>query len=215
MSSTSLKSLLDPSLSEPVVADSGLSIKEVQELFLYFKEHPLFNWKNSLNDCEDRANAICILLDAWKIPNYKAWVFSGNFVNRPEGNLVNFWQFHVAALLKVSGEEEPQYLVLDPATLPSAGSIETWADGVTENFGSVHFITAGDYYIFRPGEMHHSNWHKRNWQNYKWTIQGLAGINGVSPKGKAQLVFCKEKIRETEKKFRELIRNKSGIHTVI
>src|SRR4051812_28908799 len=101
MSEASAKSLFDSSLSESVIDDAGLTKTQVDALFEFFKNHPLFKWDNSKNDCEDRSNAICILLDHWKIPNYKGWVFSGNFLKRTEGNLLNYWNFHVAPLLSI------------------------------------------------------------------------------------------------------------------
>jgi hypothetical protein len=208
MPEPTLKSLLDHSLTEPVLLDSGLRQDQVEELFRYFQQHPLFRWRNARNDCEDRSNAICILLDHWKIPNYKAWVFTGSFLNRPEGYLRNSWNFHVAPLVAITEDNQTKGYVLDPATLQQPDTISVWADKVTETHGSVHFITSGEDYIFTPGKMEKEHWFQRNRQNYKWTIQGLSGINGVSPSGKAQLVFCKAHIATTEKEFKKLFQDK-------
>ena len=49
-----------------------VSAAQMDLLFDFFRTHPLFRWQSSNNDCEDRADAICRVLDAWNIPNVKA-----------------------------------------------------------------------------------------------------------------------------------------------
>ena len=208
MAESTLKSMFDHSLSEPLIHDSGLTKVQADKLYLYFKHAPLFRWHQYQNDCEDRANAACILLDSWNIPNYKAWVFSGSYLNRNGGSLRNTWKFHVAPLIALKEGDRLNYYVIDPAMLGSLDTMELWADKVTEDHGSAHFVTNGDFYIFSPGKLHSEHWFKRNRQNYKWTIQGLAGINGVSSAGKAQLCFCKRRINETEHRFRRLLQQR-------
>ena len=202
------KSVLDQSLSAREILDAGITKEQADRLFDYFKRAPLFKWQPAQNDCEDRANAVCILLDSWNITNYKAWVFSGSFLNNNNGNLRNLWKFHVAPLLSINEEGRRQYYVIDPATLGRLDTLDAWAEHVTEDHGSTHLITNSNYYIFTPGKFHEDDWFKRNRQNYKWTIQGLAGINGVSSTGKAQLCFCKPRIANTEQRFRQLMHEK-------
>jgi hypothetical protein len=199
------KLFFDPSLSDPVSIDSGIEKDHAERLFHFFKTNKLFRWKDANNDCEDRANAICILLDKWKIPNYKAWIFSGFFLGRDLGSLVNFWNYHVAAMVPVIEEDSLRYYVIDPATADSLISVENWADNIASMPNCFYTITSGDSYIFCPGRINRDTWYKRNRQNYKWTIQGLAGINGVSKTGKAQLFFCRKRISETETRFKNLL----------
>ncbi len=82
-----------------------------KQIFDFFKQHPLFHWNDANNDCEDRANAICILLSKWGIPNYKGWVFGGAYLKREEGSLVNFWNYHVAAALPILENGEPIFIL--------------------------------------------------------------------------------------------------------
>ena len=49
---------------------------------------------------------------------------------------------------------------------------------------------------FLTKKLKKDNWYTRNKQNYKWTIQGLSGINGVSKIGKAALSFNKNRIKK-------------------
>jgi len=199
------KLFFDAALSDPILATTGIEKDLAERLFDFFKTHSLFRWTDANNDCEDRANAICILLDKWRIPNFKAWIFSGYFLQRDLGSLRNFWNYHVAATLPVIEAETIRYYVIDPATSETLIPIEDWADNISSMASCFYTITPGDNYIFCPGKITYNVWFKRNRQNYKWTIQGLAGINGVSKTGKAQLFFCRKKIRDTESRFRNLL----------
>ncbi|HZF64605.1 MAG TPA: protein-glutamine glutaminase family protein, partial [Chitinophagaceae bacterium] len=174
----------------------------------YFATNPLFRWKDANNDCEDRANAISILLDNWNIPNFKGWVFSGFYLRKGTGSLINLWNYHVAALLAVRDGAEKSFYIIDPATSANLLKLEEWANAVTDQPFSYYFIKASEYYIFPSGKIDRDNWHKRDRRNYKWTIQGLSGINGVSKTGKAQLCFNKKRIKRTEQRFKELMVNK-------
>lgn len=204
------KTLYDFALSDEIKTDKAISKQQVEKLFTYFKESPLFRWQDANNDCEDRANAICILLDEWKIQNGKGWVFSG-YVFKKIGYLKNLWKYHVAALLPVKEGEEIKYYIIDPATSGKLVTIEEWAANVTDNPHSYHLIKNGDYYIFNPLKIKNNNWYKRNKGNYNWTIQGLSGINGVSSKGKAQLAFNKKRLLKAKKIFKELMNSQSPV----
>ncbi|HYO21043.1 MAG TPA: protein-glutamine glutaminase family protein [Flavisolibacter sp.] len=206
--SSLVKTIFDPTLSDPVLPDVGLTRGGALQLFQFFKHCPVFKWCHANNDCEDRANAISILLDEWKLPNYKAWVFSGAFMGKDTGSLFNYWNYHVAAAIPVKENNSIVLYVIDPATSETLETLEHWATMVTENAYSHHLVKSGLTYIFPPGRIEKDNWYKRNRQNYKWTIQGLSGINGVSPKGKAQLCFNKSRIKKTEQQLKSLARNK-------
>ena len=197
-------SLFHACLADEHRGETSLTMPAAQKIFNYFKNSPLFRWSDANNDCEDRANAICILLEEWGIPNYKAWVFSSYFIGKGFGSLTNRWNYHVAAALPVEQENKIAYYVIDPATSTELIEIETWALRVTESGNSFHFIKQGDYYIFPSRKIEKDNWHKRNKRNYNWTMQGLGGINGKSSKGKAQLAFHKKMVRRTEEKFKQL-----------
>ncbi len=77
-----------------------MSVQVATELFQLIKSHSLFCWTDANNHCEDRANAITMLLDQWNMPNYKAWVFSGYMFNKI-GFLKNLWRYHVAVCVPI------------------------------------------------------------------------------------------------------------------
>ncbi len=203
----SIKTLFAQKLSDELETNQAITKKQAEELFTFFKGNNIFRWKDANNDCEDRANAICILLDEWKIPNGKGWVFSGYIFNKT-GYLKNLWKYHVAALVPVCEGKKIDYYIIDPATSPGLVTIEQWATNITDNPHSYYLIKSGDTYIFNAGKIEKENWHKRNRRNYNWTMQGLGGINGVSNKGKAQLAFNKKKVPETKRLFQKLKNNK-------
>ena len=202
------KTIYDQALSDPIPTSPWLTRREADQLFTFFKQCRLFRWQDVNNDCEDRANAACMLLDQWNLPACKAWVFSGSFLKRDGGQLRHQWKYHVAAALPVKEEDALSFFILDPATLSETCTIAQWAAQITDTPNSYHFVKSGEVYIFNPANLTKDFWYKQNRQNYKWTLQGLAGINGVSRTGKAQLVFNKSRIAKTQKAFQQLLQNK-------
>jgi len=200
-------------LSDGVPQDVSITKEKAEGVFNFFKAHPLFRWTDANNDCEDRANAICMLLDKWGVPNYKGWVFGSDFLSKEDGSLTNNWKYHVAAILPVKDGNGLNFYVIDPATLQKPSTILEWATNITAVPFSHYLIKRSQYYIFPAGKIQRDNWHVLNNQNYKWTIQGLAGINGVMKKGKAEIVFNKNRIANTEKRFKELLHNKPSFLT--
>ena len=201
-------SVYDVTIADEPAEGLALAKDVAQKIFTYFSTSPLFRWNDAHNDCEDRANAICLLLDAWGIVNYKAWVFSGDFRGRESGSLTNYWNYHVAAALPVQEEDGITLLVIDPATSPSLVPVEKWAAQITSSGTSYHFVKHANYYIFPHGKKTKINWHRRNKRNHRWTMQGLSGINGVSCKGRAQLAFETGKVKRTEMEFKKLKNNR-------
>jgi hypothetical protein len=204
MEDNSLKTRFEAFLSDVAINTKTIAREQAENIFTYFQTHPLFRWTNANNDCEDRANAICILLDEWQIPNFKAWVFAGAYLKKQEGSLVNLWNYHVAALLPVSENGNTVFYVIDPATNQRLEPIANWAENVTGMAWSYYLIKEGEYYIFPGEKICKDNWFRRSRRNYNWTLQGLAGINGVSKTGQAALAFKKSKVRKVEDHFRKL-----------
>ncbi|HEX8459941.1 MAG TPA: protein-glutamine glutaminase family protein [Segetibacter sp.] len=202
------KSVFLKKLSDEVPADRTVLMEEATRIFDFFKTSKLFRWQDANNDCEDRANAICILLDSWNIPNYKGWIFSGYFLKREAGSLTNYWNYHVAALLPVKKDDQVEYYIIDPSTAGALITLEEWSSKVTQTPYNYHFIKRGDIYIFPPKNIEKNNWYKRDKRNFRWTMQGLSGINGVSAIGKAQLFFKKRKVKVTEMLFNNMKKHK-------
>lgn len=199
--------IFDEQLSDEVNPDIYITKDEANQLFDYFKNCTIFKWNDANNDCEDRANAVSIVLDEWEVPNYKGWVFSGYIFNK-EGFLKNLWRYHVAPLVPVKENDQMNFYVIDPATSKDMVTIQEWAASVTDKPNSYYLIKSSDCYIFNEKKILKDNWYKRNRQNYKWTVQGLSGINGVSTVGKAQLCFNKNRINNTEYQFKVLKRSR-------
>lgn len=195
-------------LSDAIASDAFIEKQQAQYLFQFFKGCSLFRWQDANNDCEDRANAICMLLDKWGVHNCKGWIFGSNFLTNEQGYLINNWKYHVAAMVPVKEEGQVNFYVIDPAILQGMNTILNWATCITDSPFSHYIIKYSHYYIFPEGTIERDNWHKRNLQNYKWTIQGLAGINGVGKTGKAEITFNKNRLKNTEKRFKELLKTK-------
>ena len=200
-----LPTLFEYAISDAVDPKKTITLSKAEKLFLFFKNCPIFNWTDVHNNCEARAEAVCVLLDKWQIPNYKGWVFSGAFLKNHIGGLKQLWNYHVAALLPVLENGQLQFYMIDPATSDTLQTLDNWAEKVTEYPHSYHIIKLAEYYIFPSGKILKYNWFKRDKQNQKWTIQGLASINGLSGTGKAQLCFRKKKIAITAKTFKNLM----------
>ena len=196
-------------LFDYTLTDAADPLKEVskasaEELFSFFKAQPLFRWNYSHNGCEARADAVCILLQQWNIPHYKAWVFSGDYLKKHIGGLIQHWNYHVAAILPVTENGQQVFYIIDPATAGALQLMEDWAAGVTQYPHSYHFIKLPHWYLFHQKEITATNWYPRNRQNRKWMIQGLAGINGITNIGKAQLSFNKGRIKKIGIAFQKL-----------
>ncbi len=197
--------LLDYSLTDFAEPTAIVSTSDAEKLFTFFRSSNIFNWKDVHNNCEARADAVCIILNQWKIPHYKGWVFSGAFLKNHIGGLKQNWNYHVAALIQVQEQEKIIQYVIDPSTANTLKTLEDWAANITAYPHSYHVVKLPEYYIFNGKGITKNNWHKRNKQNYKWTIQGLAGINGLSAKGKCQLCFNKKKIVATKNKLKRVM----------
>lgn len=197
------KTIFHSEVSDEIETQNAISKEFGEKIFSYFNEACLFKWHDLNNNCEGRANAICLLLDEWQILNVKAWVFSGYMFHK-KGFLKNLWKYHVAPALVIKENGIIEFYVVDPATCQGLVMAREWAENVTDNPHSYYLIKHGLYYIFRPHSIKKNNWYKRNKGNYNWTMQGLAGINGLSSTGKAQLAFNKEKVIRTKKKFQKL-----------
>ncbi len=195
--------LFDFTLTDTTDPEKWISRAEAEKLFAFFAVNALFKWNDSHNGCEARADAVSILLQQWKLPHYKAWVFSGDYLKKHIGGLVQHWNYHVAAALPVKENGRLIFYIVDPATANQLQTIEDWAAGVTAYPHSYHIIKLPHWYIFHQTKITAGNWYARNRRNRKWMLQGLAGINGLTNMGKAQLAFCKGRVRKVKKLLNE------------
>lgn len=199
-----IPTLFEYQLSDITDSTKTVSKQQAEIIMQFFAAQPLFTWTKSNNGCEARADAVCVLLQHWGIPHYKAWVFSGKYLKNHLGGLKQNWNYHVAALLQVMEEGEIVHYIIDPATSPALQTFYNWAAGITDYAHSYQLIKEPHWYIFSHKKITAHNWNKRNRQNRKWMIQGLAGINGLNARGKAALVFNKRRIKKTALAFEKL-----------
>jgi len=205
---TIVPTLFDYVLSDSTTPSDPLSIGQAEQLFFFFKQHPLFDWKNANNGCEGRADAVCVLLDEWGIPNYKGWVFSGAYLKQHIGQLKNNWNYHVAPVLPVRKDEQIMYYVIDPSTGNCLQPVEEWAAAITQLPHSYYFIRLAHWYIFPHTNISTTRWNTRDRQNRKWMIQCLAGINGLTATGRARLSFKKTLLKNTLSAFEQAKKQK-------
>ena len=194
---TIVPTLFDAVLSDIDSHHNTISKAQADQLFIFFKQHSLFNWKNTHNGCEGKADAVCVLLDEWNIHNYKAWVFGGAYLKGHIGGLKQNWNYHVAPMIPVKVDGQIVYYVLDPATANSLQLIEEWAADVTHLPHSYYCTRKAHWYIFPNKNISTTKWNTRNRQNRKWMIQCLNGINGLTATGKAKLCFNKKSLKNT------------------
>lgn len=197
-------------LSDADVPVNALSKGQAEQLFRFFEQHPLFGWHNSHNGCEGRADAVCVLLDHWGIPNHKAWVFGGAFLRNHIGGLKQNWNYHVAAVLPVEENGRRNYYVLDPSATTSLTPVEEWAGAITLFPHSYYCIRQAHWYVFPATKIRSLPWHTRNRQNRKWMIQCLANVNSITATGRAALCFNKVRLKNKALAFEQLKRMKPG-----
>ncbi|TAD94446.1 MAG: hypothetical protein EAY75_00065 [Bacteroidetes bacterium] len=99
--------LLENTLYNYLLADYfdpliGVDLGVVNNVYDFFAREPLFNWHLTHNFCEARAEAMSLLLDAWKVPHVKSWVFGAPFLYEGYvGGLKCNWNYHVAVAIPV------------------------------------------------------------------------------------------------------------------
>jgi hypothetical protein len=201
------------------IGDFMESVQPVSEddangLFLFFKNHRFFNWGQSHNFCEARAEAISLFLTAADISHAKAWVFGAAFLKKGYvGGLKHNWNYHVAIAIPVKLGDGYLWMVIDPALHEDTIILDAWASGITAYPHSYHCIKFPDYYVFPDRDIGHGKWHKRAQDNFRWTMQGLLGIHALDMTGKAKLAFQKKRIKNFTGYFKEALRTagKSGL----
>jgi hypothetical protein len=205
---TIVPTLYDGLLSDIIIPHNTISQQQAEQLFIFFKQHKLFNWKNVNNGCEGKADAICLLLEEWNIYNYKVWIFGGAYLKKNHvGGLKQNWNYHVAPVITVKIDGKIIHYVLDPATSDSLQLIEEWAAAITQLPHSYYCIRQSHWYIFPNKDISKNKWNTRNKQNSKWMIQCLNGINGLTATGKAKLCFNKTSLKNTLSAFKQAKKN--------
>ncbi len=199
--------VFDPVLSDVSLPLNAMSYEQAEKLFVFFKQHPLFNWNGANNGCEARADAVCLLLDTWNLPNYKAWIFSGFYLKKNAGQLQNYWNYHVAPIIPVEKDGQVLSYVLDPSAANTLLLIEEWAAAITVFPHTYYCIRQSHWYIFPAKQIRSRKWHSRNKQNRKWMFECLAGINSLTKEGRARLIFNKAQVNRMAAAFADAKKN--------
>lgn len=206
-------------ISTPIDESKFVDSTTAKNVYTFFKTSGLFKW-HDYNNCEDRANAISILLDAWQMPNYKAWVFSGQFLTKDNGLLTNRygvrWKYHVAVCLPVKVDGQLKFITIDPSTTEDAVDVAFWANNVTDKKNSYYFLTPSNKYIWggKGKNISQHSFFDRNKTNYEYTIQGLAGFNGLNKKDRIKMKTTsgRNKLMQTETSFNNMKNNKPSFN---
>lgn len=206
-----IPTLFEYQLSDITDSSKTVSKQQAEAIMRFFAAQPLFSWNHSNNGCEARADAVSVLLECWEIPHYKAWVFSGKYLKNHLGGLKQNWNYHVAVLLQVEEAGELIQYIIDPATSSQLQTFYNWSASITDFAHSYQVIKEPHWYIFAGKKITAHNWNSRNRQNRKWMIQGLAGINGLSAKGRTELVFNKRRIKNTAVAFEKLKKEQTPV----
>jgi hypothetical protein len=197
--------LFDFSLSDSMDNLPATDADTIGQIFSFIKAQPLFGWQRNHNFCEARAEATSLLLQAANIPHAKCWVFGAAFLHRGfVGGLKNNWNYHVAVAIPTVENGITNWRTIDPATSSSPILLEDWAAAVTDYSHSYHCLRSPMDYIFPVGNFNTVRWHRRHHRNFRWAMQGLAGINALNAVGKAQLAFLKSATDKMTTQFMQL-----------
>lgn len=198
-------SLYEYFLSDRIADIVPLQPANAQGIFKWLATQPIFGWHRQHNFCEARAEAASLLLKHAGIPHAKCWVFGAAFLRKGYvGGLLNNWNYHVAVAVPVLEQGQLCWWILDPAACTAPIPMLQWAEAATAYPHSYHCIRQPQYFIFPDRKPYKKDWYKRNQRNYRWTIQGLAGIYSRNSIGRAKLAFCKKTIRGYKQAFEQL-----------
>lgn len=206
----------ETSLEDVIPSNSCIPMNIADSIFGYFKTNSLFIW-NDENNCEDRANAICILLDRWHVPNCKGWVLSGRLLGRDNGSFKPVkilhgsstdsitWSHHITAAIPICVNNQSIFFVIDPATQAGPLAMADWANSVMCTPSGYYFLKLGnDVDVNYKQTIKKESWWTRSDLNYKYTMEGLCGYNGASHIGRKEIRRNQEKIQQTTLQFEQL-----------
>lgn len=163
-----------------------------------------FDWTDRQNNCEDRANAVSILLENWGVSNGKAWCFGGKNAKYKNGKgTLKGWSYHVAAFVLVKRNNLIDTLIIDPLTSKKLLSINEWANEISSTKGNLYFITDNKKYQQNSVSLN-PTW-KLSSANYDNTIKGLTRYNNFSSRQKRKTKkYYEKRIITVAKAFYEL-----------
>ncbi len=153
---------------------------QAEKLFEIFQNSPAFDWTDRDNNCEDRANAVTLILDKWNVSNGKIWIFAGkNASYGDKTGTLDGWSYHVAACIFVGNEDDYDTLIIDPVSNPNKLlSIDEWVEATSVKSTNIYFFTNNDKYQQNAVKLR-PTW-KYSKDYFDATIKGLTRYNAYS-----------------------------------
>lgn len=192
------------------ITESGLCRKKADILFNIIKRSGAFNWNDSNNNCEDRANAVSLILDSWNIPNGKAWIFQGvTFDPSNYQGTLGGYTYHVASCILVKDGDNTEYLIIDPLmNREKLQTVQDWADKIATKAMNVFILTSNKHYQqTKVGP--DLTWKERE-DHFEDTMNGLTKYNNFSIWTKLKTVIYLLRKSRVVREYNSLI---SGIPT--
>ncbi|MFK7784865.1 MAG: protein-glutamine glutaminase family protein [Crocinitomicaceae bacterium] len=154
--------------------------KQAEKVFDIFLNSGAFDWTDRANNCEDRANAVTLILDKWSISNGKIWIFDGeNAAYGDKKGSLDGWSYHVAACIFVGDEEDYDTLIIDPiSNANKLITIDEWVEATTTIPMNIYFFTKNDKYQQNRVQLN-PTW-KYSKDYFDATVKGLTRYNSYS-----------------------------------
>ena len=174
-------------------------------IFKIFTESPCFDWSDRKNNCEDRANAIALILDKWKISNGKIWLFGGkNAKYGDKKGTLKGWSYHVASCIFTSKNNKIDTLIIDPLTNSNKLlTIKEWTNLITKSPTNIYFLTRNDKYQQENISLNPKWKYSRDY--FETTIEGLTGYNNYSFWTRLKTKkYLKRNLKKVKKEFNML-----------
>ncbi|NVK64249.1 MAG: hypothetical protein HWE22_06660 [Flavobacteriales bacterium] len=178
---------------------------QAKKVFDIFLNSPAFDWTDRDNNCEDRANAVTLILDKWNVSNGKIWIFSGKSASYGDKRgMLDGWSYHVAACIFVGNEDDYDTLIIDPVSSPyKLLSIHDWVEITTVNPTNIYFFTGNDKYQQNRVELY-PTW-KNSKDYFNATIEGLTRYNSYSAWTRLKTrKYLKRNLAKVTKEFNKL-----------
>ncbi len=155
--------------------------EKLDSIFQALKKSAAFDWTDEKNNCEDRANAVSLILDSWEIPNGKSWMFSGQtFDENVFNGTLGGYSYHVAGTILIRNAEGGcDTMIIDPLmNNQKALPLQEWVHALTRTQGNVYVLTRNDHYQ-QTEVSAHLIWKPRA-QYFQQTLEGLTRYNDYS-----------------------------------
>lgn len=138
-----------------------ISISKANEIFSFLRLKSQIEFNYPQGNCDDRAHAMCLLLDSLKVPNFKIWNFAPSKITLlthdllrvkdknnfdPDGTIA--WGYHVAPAIWVANQKGGRdTIVLDPSLFERPVKYTKWLS-VQALRSSFYTFLDNEWYLF-------------------------------------------------------------------